>query len=584
LLRIRRVFDDILQVNREAIRQAQEIWKQQFDAVSESEVAALAEKLRNPMEQRFRRILFVAENVAGDVRGFAILMHAPEERFCFLEYIASAPGRTGAGIGGALYQRLRDEALQLGCLGIFFECPPDSPTACPEPDLRRQNVRRLKFYEEFGARPLVGNLYDTPVSSNDTHAPLLVFDDLGQGKPLRSRDAQRVVRAILERKYGTLCPPDYIERVVHSFQEDPVRLREPLYAKPERTPPAAAPSLPLEGTIALAVNDQHSIHHVRDRGYVESPVRVRSILRVLEKTHLFQRLPARAYPEQRIKAVHDTGFVDYLKRVCANIPPEKSVYPYVFPIRNAARPPVELAVRAGYYCIDTFTPLNPKAYQAARSAVDCALRAAEALLEGYRMAYALVRPPGHHAERRAFGGFCYFNSAAIAAHFLSPHGRVAMLDLDYHHGNGQQNIFYDRRDVLTLSIHGDPSFAYPYFAGFKDETGKNEGEGFNVNFPLPEQVDGPRYRKTLEKTLQRVADFAPAFLVVPLGLDTAKGDPTGTWTLSAADFQENGRLLGSLNLPTLVVQEGGYRTRTLGTNARWFFQGLAEAQRRERSR
>ena len=156
-------------------------------------------------------------------------------------------------------------------------------------------------------------------------------------------------------------------------------------------------------------------------------------------------------------------------------------------------------MRAGYYCIDTFTPISRNAYPAARRGVDCALTAARELLAGRRIAYALVRPPGHHAERRSFGGFCYFNNNAIAAQYLTAYGRVAILDIDYHHGNGQQDIFYRRSDVLTVSIHGHPGFAYPYFSGFKEECGEGEGEGFNLNLPLPEAVDGAAYRKALER-------------------------------------------------------------------------------------
>jgi acetoin utilization deacetylase AcuC-like enzyme len=152
---------------------------------------------------------------------------------------------------------------------------------------------------------------------------------------------------------------------------------------------------------------------------------------------------------------------------------------------------------------------------------------------------------------------------------------VAILDLDYHHGNGQQDIFYRRADVLTVSIHGHPGFAYPYFSGFKDERGEDEGEGFNLNLPLPEEVDGDRYRKALSTALQRVADFHPVSLVVSLGFDTAKGDPTGTWSLTPRDFEINGRMIGELGIPMLVVQEGGYRSRTLGVNARRFFEGIA---------
>jgi acetoin utilization deacetylase AcuC-like enzyme len=182
-----------------------------------------------------------------------------------------------------------------------------------------------------------------------------------------------------------------------------------------------------------------------------------------------------------------------------------------------------------------------------------------------------------------FGGFCYFNNNAIAAHRLSALGRVAILDLDYHHGNGQQDIFYRRSDVLTVSIHGHPSFAYPYFSGYEDERGEGDGAGFNYNYPLPEARNGARYRETLAKALKKVAAFKPDFLVLALGFDTGRGDPTGSWSLTAEDFEANGRMIADLKLPTLVVQEGGYRTRTLGANARRFFTGLTY-QSRLRSR
>jgi acetoin utilization deacetylase AcuC-like enzyme len=278
--------------------------------------------------------------------------------------------------------------------------------------------------------------------------------------------------------------------------------------------------------------------------------------------------------------VHDGDYVDYLKRACAQVPKGKSVYPYIFPIRNAQKMPKDLPLRAGYFCIDTFTPINANAWFAAREAVDCALTAADCVLYGAPFAYALVRPPGHHAERRSFGGFCYFNNAAIAAHYLSRFGKVAVLDIDYHHGNGTQDIFWRRADVLTVSIHGHPSFAYPYFSGFREEAGEGEGKGYNLNIPLPESLPPGGYFEALDKSLRRVVRHKPNFLVVALGFDTGVGDPTGSWSNRPKDFVEIGRRISALGVATVIVQEGGYRTRTLGANAHGFFKGIWQGRRK----
>jgi acetoin utilization deacetylase AcuC-like enzyme len=460
---------------------------------------------------------------------------------------------------------------------VLFECLPDDPALCRDPGARRQNRARLRFYEGFGARPVIGTEYETPVHEGDDQPPLLVVDCLDSDR-LPSRSAARAaVRAVLDRKYKHLCPPEYVARVVASFRDDPVRLRPPRYIDRPAVTVALSPTPPPDERIALVVNDRHLIHHVRERGYVESPVRIASIRRQLDPTALFDEVAVRELADRYLLAVHDRGYVSYLKRVCERVGDGRAVYPYVFPIRNRARPPRELEVRAGYYCIDTFTPLNGNAFLAARRAVDCALTAAHAVLDGRRLAYALVRPPGHHAERSAFGGFCYFNNAAVAAHELARSGRVAILDLDYHHGNGQQDIFWERGDVLTVSIHGHPNFAYPYFSGFADEKGAGAGYGANRNYPLEEEVDGARYREALERALRRIQKHRTEILVLALGLDTVRKDPTGTWSLSTADLSANGELVGSLRLPTLVVQEGGYRVRNLGDNARAFFTGLWSA-------
>ncbi|HEX7080519.1 MAG TPA: acetylpolyamine amidohydrolase [Gammaproteobacteria bacterium] len=568
---IRRIYDATTAANRERLAQVQAILRAQFPQLGEAQIAKLPDQLTNPLKYRFRAVVLVAEDGRHGVRGFALMLHAPDLAFCYLDFLSAGRGQTGHGVGGALYQRVREDAAALGAVGLFFECLPDDPALSPDPGIRAQNAARLRFYERYGARPIANNAYATPLRPDDHDPPYLVLDPLGRDV-LPGRDHVRaIVRAILERKYGDRCSPDYVERVVASFVDDPVKLREPRF-RPTRPPPGAR--RPGKQPIALVVNDRHEIHHVRERGYVEAPVRISSILEELSRTRLFETATLERFPARHIEAVHDKSFVRYLKSAAESVPEGKSVYPYVFPIRNRARPPQSLPLRAGYYCIDTFTPLNANAYRAAVRAVDCALTAAQLILDGRRLAYALVRPPGHHAERASFGGFCYFNSAAVAAHFLSGNGRVAILDVDYHHGNGTQDIFYDRDDVLTISIHGHPRFTYPYFSGYEDETGEGAGRGFNVNLPLPESIGAEHYRPALERALARIRKFAPAFLVLSLGLDIVRGDPTGSWLLGAKDLKENGRLIGRLGLPTLVVQEGGYRTRTLGVNARNFFDGL----------
>jgi acetoin utilization deacetylase AcuC-like enzyme/GNAT superfamily N-acetyltransferase len=577
VFRIRKIYDRQAAVNRAALDQALAILRSHFIALKPGKLEQIVARMDDPVRFKLQTIFFIAEDEQRKVKGLAILLIAPDLRFAFLDFIAAHKGILAGGIGSAIYERVREEAEERGCSGLFFECLPDDPALCRLPALLRENAARLKFYEKFGARPIAGTRYETPVNAGDPCPPYLVFDNLGRDRPLGRDEARLIVRAILQRLYGGYCPPEYVQMVVDSFADDPVRLRPPLYSR--KAPARVETALRLKSRrVKLVVSEGHQIHHVRDRGYVESPVRIDSILAETDRSGLFERVPAERYPERHIRAVHDGHLVNFIKKVSREIDPGSSLYPYVFPVRLADRPPKEFWVAAGYYCIDTFTPLSRYTFRAAQQAVDCALTGADLLLSGEPLVYALVRPPGHHSESRVFGGFCYFNSAAIAAHYLSRFGRVAMLDLDYHHGNGQQEIFYRRRDVLTVSLHGDPTFAYPYFSGFRNERGAGEGEGFNLNIPLPEKLKGGEYRMALKKALRRIADFRPEFIVIPFGADTARGDPTGTWGLKTADYHANGALVGAGHLPKLVVQEGGYRTRQLGANVVAFFQGLLQGR------
>ncbi|MBN2399899.1 MAG: histone deacetylase family protein [Candidatus Aminicenantes bacterium] len=577
MFRIRKIYDLHTPGNRKALDQALAILRSHFTAVKPEKVNEITARIENPIKYKFQAVLFVAEDEKNKVKGFAIMLAAADLKFAFLDFIATRKGILASGIGSAIYQRIREEAEAMGAVGLFFECLPDDEILCRMPRLIKENKARLKFYEKFGARPIQGTKYETPVKEGDLCPPYLVFDDLGRGAPLARDMAQMIVKAILERLYGNYCPPDYVQMVVDSIVDDPVRIRPPRYSK--KNPSSLETTLRIKNRrIMLIVSEGHQIHHIRERGYVESPVRINSILAEINKTDFFVRVPTEPYPEKFIRDVHSSNLVGFIKKVSKEIDPGTSLYPYVFPIRHPDRPPKEFWVTAGYYCIDTFTPLSRYTYQAARRAVDCALTGVDLLLQGQPLAYALVRPPGHHAESRVFGGFCYFNSAAVAAQYLSRFSRVAILDLDYHHGNGTQEIFYRRKDVLTVSIHGNPSFAYPYFSGFRKERGMGSGMGYNLNIPLPENLSGVEYHMALKKALNRVADFRPEFLVIPFGADTANGDPTGTWSLKAADFHANGIMIGAMRLPKLVIQEGGYRTRQLGVNVLAFLEGLLKGR------
>lgn len=241
--------------------------------------------------------------------------------------------------------------------------------------------------------------------------------------------------------------------------------------------------------------------------------------------------------------------------------------------------PHNFAARLGLFSFDSGSPLTAGTWAAARGGAACALAAAQAVAQGDRSAFALTRPPGHHAGPDFLGGYCFLNNAAIAAQALrdAGHAKVAVLDVDYHHGNGTQTIFYERADVLNVSIHGDPATEYPFFLGHADERGAAAGEGFNLNLPLPRGTGFGTWRATLDTALAAVKDFGANALVVPMGLDTFEGDPISGFTLQSADYLAVGAALAGAGLPTVFTFEGGYAVDEVGTNAVNLLQGFQQA-------
>ena len=254
-------------------------------------------------------------------------------------------------------------------------------------------------------------------------------------------------------------------------------------------------------------------------------------------------------------------------------------FPSVWPVRTLRSDvePANFIARLGLYSMDNGSPMAAGTWAAAKAAADAAASAAQALLNGERAAFCATRPPGHHAGPDFMGGYCFINHAAVCAQALRVGGaaRVAVLDVDYHHGNGTQAIFYDRADVLFASIHGDPRTEYPFYLGHADETGAGAGQGFNLNLPLPAGSRAAMWFGALDAACARIAAHRPDALVVSLGLDTYAGDPISTFALLTEDFTRLGQRLGRLGLPTALILEGGYAASDLGQNAVRVIEGFA---------
>jgi len=281
----------------------------------------------------------------------------------------------------------------------------------------------------------------------------------------------------------------------------------------------------------------------------------------------------REIPETHLLRIHESDFVNFLQSAFARWSAEGRqghVIPSGFPARGIRqdRRPSGMSGSLGYFAFDASTPIVAGTWEAALAAARCAMTAAAGVADGERAAYALCRPPGHHAARSTFGGYCYLNNAALAAQWLLDAGRrrVAVVDIDYHHGNGTQEIFWERDDVLFVSLHGDPETEYPWFMGYADERGSGRGEGFTLNLPLPAGTGWEGYQDALGTALGAVSRFSPDALVVSLGVDTFAGDPISAFKLETRHFPMIGQRLAGLGLPTVLVQEGGYAVDGIGEN------------------
>lgn len=314
----------------------------------------------------------------------------------------------------------------------------------------------------------------------------------------------------------------------------------------------------------------------------ESPLRAQFILEALQQGGFEIVLP-RDMPEARLQGVHDAQFIEFLQSAHARWTAggrEGSMLPSGFPARGLRQDhrPSGINGAMGWYTFDASTPIVAGTWDAALAAARCAMTAAALVAEGDAAAYALCRPPGHHAGGAFYGGYCYLNNAALAAQHLRDHGcaRVAVLDVDYHHGNGTQEIFWTRDDVLFVSVHATPESEYPYFLGYADERGAGPGAGYTLNLPLPLGTRWQEYRAALDVALAAIARYAPDALVVSLGVDTFEADPISGFRLTSGDFARLGDSLAAARLPTVLVQEGGYAVAEIGANVAGVLAAFAD--------
>lgn len=313
--------------------------------------------------------------------------------------------------------------------------------------------------------------------------------------------------------------------------------------------------------------------------YLENPARMDSILAALRETAWAEMVEPAEFGLDPILAVHTPDYIEFLASAWQQwlaaypenqqAPADAVLLPATFALRRQVHKPSSLLGRAGYHIMDLSAVMISGTYLAALGSVNCALSAAQSIAKNdtqARTAFALCRPPGHHAGRDFAAGYCFMNNAAVAAQFLSGTGKVAILDVDYHAGNGTQDIFYERADVLTISIHADPASEYPYYAGYPEETGAGPGTGFHRNITLPAGTDDSRYLIALDEAIHEVARFNPQYLLVSTGMDIYEHDSLGRFKITTDGIRAIGSRIAQLGLPTAIVMEGGYNNADLGHN------------------
>jgi len=282
-----------------------------------------------------------------------------------------------------------------------------------------------------------------------------------------------------------------------------------------------------------------------------------------------------------VAKIHDADYLTFLENAWREWQQEGfdgEAIPTVFPARRMQqRVPDYIDGKLGYYAMAVETAITSGTYQAALSSAACAVSAQKLVTDKASCVFALCRPPGHHSAADLYGGYCFLNNAAIAAQGFLDDGaeRVAILDVDFHHGNGTQDIFYHRNDVLFLSLHGDPVHAFPHFLGYADETGAGAGDGYNFNYPMPPGALFEVWQDSLTKACEQISRYAPDVLVISLGVDTYEKDPISFFKLTSDDFTRYGQQLAGLSLPTLFVMEGGYAVEEIGVNTVNVLNGFA---------